>query len=215
MSMGYGKIVSDGAGNNAIAHSVNRATSAIANIPVHRCEFRTTVSMPSFTVPNDIDAFSGVTWSDMGFPQFGSFSFTEDGPVEAIRSGIVDTTDAYGYRYRVVYGLALETVGGVHTWMLQRCVYELDEPYIHTAWTAQWRTAFASTARNGTHGSLTFTPMSESAYVAWWRSVAGRGDASYQSWPSEPSSGNREDYHCWLDAAGSLTCAVDIIAQST
>ncbi len=206
MPTGWGEIISDGANGNAIAHSVNRTLSQQADGPAHRCEFRTTALMPAFTVPDVVDVFSGGEPFTGNEESFGDFSFVDDGPVEETRYSYDETSD------RAEYGLTLETVNGVHIWMLERCVSPYPYyPYIHTAWTAQWRTAF--TTWNATHGSLTFAPMSKSDYIAWWRAATSRGHCSHQDWPSTPGSGNREDYHCWLDAAGSISCSVDIISQ--
>lgn len=221
-----GEIVSDGTSgaNNAIARSVNRRLTGTVNGPVHRCNFQTEIEMPAFTIPVNPawPAFSGVEWY-FGYnaTNLGSYTFTDSGPVERIRGGkkteeVPDWSPSYTTIKTAEYALALEMVDGERVWMLQRCVYDGDFadsdtfPFIHSAWTAPWRTVY--NAWNATHGTLIFAPMSRGGYIAWWRGATHRGSADYSALPSPPASGDIEDYHLWLDPAGSLTCAVDIVA---
>lgn len=174
---GYGEIVSDGANGNAIARSVTRSLTASVNGPAHRCEFRTTVSMPTFSVGGgDWYAFTGRVFHFHDIVHnFSSADFVDSGPVEGFRFGLSYSGDGEA---RSEYGLALQTVGGVHAWVLERCALNLYEPqisppYIHTAWAAPWRTAF--TTWNAARATLTFVPMAESEFLTLWRSAAYRG----------------------------------------
>lgn len=213
-----GELVSIGTMNNAIAHSVNRAASFMLNLPVHRCEFEVTMSMPAFSVPQHITSFSGDSSTDWGGPlSFAGISFDELGMVEDDFID-ADSQTVSGYMFYVYYELAVQTVGGVHSWMLQRTAawpptLSQAEAFIHTAWVAPWRTAFSSAPSGGNQGTLTFQPMAESDYKAWWIAGNIRYNAAFADLPEVPGTGNRADYHFWVGASDAITSTVTIAAQ--